>query len=221
MILVRLSKKNDVLCVPPELTAKMTVRVAVLEILCSGAEVISVSNVVAGEMEPTGKRVIAGIKEELRLAHLTHIPLNGSTEDNMVTSQTSVGVFVTGIAHEQQLKVNNISRSATLFAIGEPLVGKEVLAHPNLSATYELVRHLVKREEVLELVPVGSKGIVYEAKQLAHFNECQFALDEDFPTAWSNKSAGPATVLLMAVENSQAEAFRQKFSDAYIVGQLY
>jgi len=213
-------KEHDVLKVPPEQTGKMAVRVGLLEVMASGAEIIAVHDVVGAEMEPTGRRVINGIQEELQLAGLGQIELNGSTEENMATAQTSVGVIVIGLVNHSQLKVNNVKKEAILFGYGEPRMGKELLEKPVLEVTYDKVIELVKRDDVFELVPVGSKGILYEANLLAQLNDCTFIEEAECSHSWLNKSAGPATSLLIAVKPKDADAFRTVYPAAFVLGKL-
>lgn len=213
-------KPCDALKVPPELTGKMAVRVALLEVMASGAKIIAVNDVVGAEMEPTGRRVIAGIQEELQLADLGHVELNGSTEENMETVQTSVGVTVIGLAESSQLKVNHIKKDALLLGYGEPRMGNELLEKPDLEVTYEIIKEFVTREDVLELVPVGSKGILYEASHLAQLNDCAFIEKAECNPSWLNKSAGPATTVLIAVNYEGADAFMQAYPAAYVLGKL-
>lgn len=213
-------KPCDALKVPPELTGKMAVRVALLEVMASGAKIIAVNDVVGAEMEPTGRRVIAGIQEELQLADLGHVELNGSTEENMETVQTSVGVTVIGLAESSQLKVNHIKKDALLLGYGEPRMGNELLEKPDLEVTYEIIKEFVTREDVLELVPVGSKGILYEASHLAQLNDCAFIEKAECNLSWLNKSAGPATTVLIAINYEGADAFMQAYPAAYVLGKL-
>lgn len=213
-------KKHDTLHVPPKLTGKLTARVALLEVLSSGANIVGVSDVIGAEMEPTGKSVISGILEELTLAELSQIELNGSTEENMETHQTSVGVFITGIAKKEQLKLNNIKQNCSILAIGEPRMGQELLAKPNLEVTYQLVRDLVQSEEVFELVPVGSKGIRYEATQLAQLNGCNFIEDFSCSESWLKRSAGPSTTILLAVKSSAVDSYLENYPASYHIGRL-
>lgn len=213
-------KPCDALKVPPELTGKMAVRVALLEVMASGAKIIAVNDVVGAEMEPTGRRVIAGIQEELQLADLGHVELNGSTEENMETVQTSVGVTVIGLAESSQLKVNHIKKDALLLGYGEPRMGNELLEKPDLEVTYEIIKEFVTREDVLELVPVGSKGILYEATHLAQLNDCAFIEKAECNPSWLNKSAGPATTVLIAINYEGADAFMQAYPAAYVLGKL-
>ena len=213
-------KEFDVLSVQPELTGKLTTRVALLEIIASGADVVAISDVIGAEMNPTGKRIIAGIKEELQNAELSHLELNGSTEENMMTSQTSEGVMVIGVANASQLKINNISDDALLFGYGEPRMGQELLEKPDLEVSYNLVRQMLRRDDVLEIVPIGSKGIEFEATQLARLNSCSIIINAECSESWLVKSAGPSTSIIVAVIPSKAASFQAAFPDAFLIGEI-
>ncbi|MBC1805905.1 alpha-L-fucosidase [Listeria sp. FSL L7-0993] len=213
-------KANDGLMVAPEVTARLTLRVALMEMIASGAEVVSVSDVVGAEMEPTGKRVIAGLKDELVKANLSHIELNGSTEENMKVTQTSVGVLVTGFATKAALKLVNVHEAAVLFAFGTPIVGAEVLQKMAELPDYQLVKKLVADSAVLEVVPVGSKGMAYEANLLARLNDGVFVPSDTFSEAVMNKTAGPASVILAAVKVDDVTTFEREFLGAKRIGEL-
>ncbi|HAK1571214.1 TPA: alpha-L-fucosidase [Listeria monocytogenes] len=213
-------KAHDGLMVAPEVTARLTLRVALIEMIASGAEVVAVSDVVGAEMEPTGRRVIAGLKDELIKANLSHIELNGSTEENMKVTQTSVGVLVTGFATKAALKLINVHEAAVLFAFGEPIVGPEVLQKMTEMPDYRLVKKLVAHKAVLEVVPVGSKGMAYEAKLLARLNDGVFSASDTFSEEIMNKTAGPASVILVAVKASDVTVFEREFLGAKRIGEL-
>lgn len=213
-------KAHDGLVVTPEVTARLTLRVALLEMIASGADVVSVSDVVGAEMEPTGRRIIIGLKEELSKANLNHIELNGSTEENMKVTQTSVGVLVTGFATKAALKLINVHEAAVLFAFGEPIVGEEVLQKMTEMPDYLLVKKLVADSSVLEVVPVGSKGILYEANLLAKLNNRVFKETSSLDEISLNKTAGPASVILAAVKKRDRSIFEKHFSGAQYLGEL-
>lgn len=211
-------KEHDVLHVEPALTGKMTVRTALLEILATGAEVVAVTNMIGAEMHPTGEKIIAGIREELESAGLGHIILNGSTEDNMKTSQTSVSVVVNGIGEKAALKMNSIRKDAAIFGFGKPKVGEELLREPELEVNFKLIRQLAQHEHVMETVPVGSKGILTEAEKLAEVNNCIYRSTPACPEEWLRHSAGPSTAAIVAVDRAFAASFEAEFPQAYLVG---
>lgn len=214
-------KLHDSLTVAPELTGQLTLRVALLEMIATGAEVVAVSDVVGAEMEPTGRRIIAGLENELKKANLAHIELNGSTEENMEVAATSVGVLVTGFATRAALKITNVHQAAILFAFGEPIVGAEVLQKMDQMPDYQLVKRLIKDNAVLEVVPVGSKGMAYEANLLAHLNNGVFIPDDTLNDEKMNKTAGPASVILAAVRADLAAPFLKEYPSAKRLGAIH
>jgi selenophosphate synthetase-related protein len=195
-------KEYDVLKVSPFVTGKYTARVAILEILCSGADVVCLANTICNEMEVTGKKIIQGIEEELEEAGIGKIVLTGSTEENFATFATGFGVTAVGLVENKKLKVNNIKDEALLIVIGQPKVGEELLKSKKGDiANYSSIKMLLEFEKVYELVPVGSKGILYEVQQLAQNNNMQFILNHNIQID-INKSSGPSTVVVAAMEES-------------------
>lgn len=206
-------KEHDVLKVSPFISGKYTARVAILEILCSGAEVVCLANTICNEMEVTGREIIRGIEEELVEAGIGKIVLTGSTEENFPTFATGIGITAVGIAENKNLKVNNVKAEALLLAIGQPKVGEEILQSDKGDlADYNVLKTLLASKKVYEMIPVGSKGILYEVQQLAQNNNLQFIL-KDHIKMDINKSAGPSTVVVVAME----ECF---FQQTYIPGSV-
>jgi selenophosphate synthetase-related protein len=192
-------KENDNLKVPPYYTGKFAVRVPLFEVLSSGAQVITVTDAVCNEMNPTGNYIISGIKEELREANINNIVLTGSTEENIPTTATAVGVTVIGIANKKKLKVNNIKSGDILVSIGIPKVGHEIKLENDIEiASYKDIKKLLNTKGVMEIIPVGSKGIVYEANEAAKNNRLSISFFHDINID-IHKTAGPATVILAAI----------------------
>ena len=62
----------------------------------------------------------------------------------------------------------------------------------------EVLQQLLSLDYVQDILPVGSKGIKYEAELLAKLNQLHLELDPELKLDLE-KSAGPATVLLVTV----------------------
>ncbi|HBF74128.1 MAG TPA: hypothetical protein DDW71_02565 [Lactobacillus sp.] len=212
-------KKADVVAIDPAITAAYSLRVPLLELMCFGAHPITVIDTVGNEMVPTGERIISGVKAELARAQLSDIPLNGSTEDNMATLTTSIGITVIG-----RIQTANIPKPATVdltvFKLGTPYVGNEVVAHLNQIFSYDKVRQIRGNTDVVDMLPVGSKGVTYELDQMAQTNhlETHYLVDHDLPEL--NTSAGPATVVLVGVKKTRAKAVSQAFPELVAVAEL-
>jgi len=192
-------KERDVLKVPPFITGKYTTRVALLEVLCTGAEVICLTNTICNEMNPTGQEIIQGIEEELREAGIGKVVLTGSTEENFPTVATGLGITAVGLVETEKLKINNIKSDALLVVFGQPKVGQEVLKSSRDDIVgYSLIKQLLKEPEVYEIIPVGSKGILYEMQELARNNQLTISVNKDLEIDLI-KSGGPSTAVIAAV----------------------
>lgn len=213
-------KKGDILKVSPVYVGKFTARVAVLEVICSGAEIITIADAICNEMKPTGEEVIDGIKEELNKAKIDDIVLTGSTEENFITSSTGVGIIAAGICRNKDLKVNNVKRDAEILSIGHPLVGDEVItAQSDEIVSYETIYKLLNNNFIYEIVPVGSKGIAYEASQLSENNNMQIQFKN---TAGIDlkKSGGPATSVIAAANPVHVDEILRTIPDVNVIGSL-
>lgn len=192
-------KEQDVLQVSPQITGRYTARVAILEVLCTGAEVICLTSTICNEMNSTGKDMIEGIRAELQEAGINNVVLTGSTEENFPTVATGLGVTAVGMIQSSQLKVNSIKQQALLVALGQPRIGQEVLAGGgNDRVHYQLIKQMLKDDEVYEIIPVGSKGILYEMQELARNNRLNLIVNPDTKLDVM-KSGGPSTAVIAAV----------------------
>lgn len=213
-------KEGDVLKVPPFYVGSFTTRVALLEVMCSGAEVITITNNVCNEMEPTGLEIIKGIKKELSEAGVDEIVLTGSTEENFNTTSTAVGITVIGMAHFNKLKLNSVEKPSVIVTIGYPKVGSEIdLEKDKEIVTYSHIKQLQAFEQVYEIVPVGSKGIQYECRQLAKGNNLYLKLEEQ-KSIDLLKSGGPATCVIAAISEDILKDLLAKIPNINVVGRL-
>jgi hypothetical protein len=207
-------KEGDVLKLPPRIAGKFTARVALTEVLCSGATPVTITNGAACEMEPTGREVILGIQEELRHAGLNDIVLTGSTEENFTTSMTALAITVIGVAKEGELKFGRAVKGDKLLLLGRPSVGAEV--DLDSAGFYAQIRQLLSMPDVREIVPVGSKGVAHEAETLAALNGMSYVpYETEIDTI---KSAGPATCLLVLCTESSVNHILSLCPLGFIVG---
>lgn len=209
----------DVLKVPPYYVGKMTVRVGLLEVMCAGAEVVTVTDAVCNEMEPTGSEIIKGIQEELKAAGIRDVALTGSTEENFKTSSTGLGITVIGIASNNTLRVNRVKEEALIISIGLPKVGDEIdLDRDCEIVDYVSIQKLLAEDGVYEIVPVGSKGIAYEAEQLALNNNLVPCFESKLNVD-VKKSEGPATCVIAAINIDSLEKIQELVPNVNIIGR--
>lgn len=208
-------KEADAVQVDPGITAAFCLRVPLLELYCFGAKPICIVDLIGNEYQPTGAKMISGIKGEMARAGIPELPLNGSTEENMTTLTSSVGITVIGErAAGQTMPV--IDQDCDLLQLGEPYVGNEVVAHLETIFSYESVRQLRQEAGVLDMLPVGSKGVKYEANQMIQAgDQIAFLTEEDL-----EKSAGPATVILLAVTKAASEKLLARYPELRKIAEI-
>lgn len=216
-------KPSDYLNVSPELTARYCLRVALLELLAVNVNPTMTFNLIGNELNPTGQRMLEGIQTELNLAGYPKTLQNGSTEENMPTSMTSVSVLVVGEALNKDILIQRAEADNLVLQIGRRSVGPEVLEFEDKMIQYEDIKQLRAIPAVREIVPVGSRGILYEAETLAECNNLKFELEDNLiGDSDLIKSAGPATTVLMAVEQGIADSLLERFKEkeARVIGRL-
>lgn len=190
-------KVADDVKVSPKLVSQFCLRVALMEILALGGKPKLVVDTLSNEMDSTGKEMLAGIETELKKADLENqVAINGSTEENMPTTMTALGITVVAEIQREKLAYGNIQPGDYLYQVGLPYVGEAVIQNQEKIFSYQDMADLKAQVGVVELLPVGSKGILYEADQLARASDCSFQAAEQLEAG--EVSAGPATVLLVA-----------------------
>ncbi len=212
-------KPDDEVRVSPGITAAFSLRVPLLELICFGARPIVVTDTIGNELHPTGELMIAGIRAEMRRAGLGDLDLNGSTEENMSTQTTSVGLTVVGLS-EKSGQPEPQPAKLTVFQLGTPYVGNEVVAHLSTIFSYDRVRQIRQRPEVVDMLPVGSKGVIYETGQMAMTHQLAVTSPTDLEKPEYHQSAGPATVILIGVKSEKATTFQAAIPEVQYVTQL-
>jgi hypothetical protein len=200
-------KELDKVKVNGRVLGKFLARVALMDIISTGAFPMLLSVTLGVEKKPTGDEILEGIKRETRSLGLDpNQVLLEKTEDNFETVQTGVGLTVVGFANEDKLRIGKTCPGDLVVAIGRPKVGQEVIASEVRGEIADLknVIQLSQQSFVHDLLPVGGFGIASEAKMMAYGVGRQLRLKE-VKDLDLNKSAGPATVILATIDREKLE----------------
>jgi len=181
-------KLQDIVNVPDRVTAYFAARVALLEQWAAYAEPVSIliHNFSGGA---SWKNYVAGVTDLFHEAGLEVPPINGSSETNMDLVQSAMAVTIIGKKTEVRAQENR-----AWFTYGSPLVGDEVRNRLDEIASVALIHEAMKKGIVQQIWPVGSSGILQEVRLLTGNKESRVETMLD-----SIKSAGPSTVVLLAV----------------------
>lgn len=192
-------RKQDDIQVSYDIVSYFNFRVAWMECAAAGADPIAV---VVQNFSGDGawEALMKGIQRGMTELDID-LEITGSTETNFSLVQSAVGISVIG---KRKRKTNRYFPEKWLLGefkaavIGEPLVGNEVLENKQAISPLPLFQWFTIQEAVLSVIPVGSKGILYELEQLFRGREWQFKSQLDL-----EKTSGPATCFIVIY---QAEA---------------
>ena len=200
-------KIMDKVKVDGQVLGKFLARVALMDVISTGAFPLLLSVTLGVEKEPTGNNIIEGIKGEARSIGLDpNQVIMDNTEDNFETVQTGAGLTVVGFANEDELRLGKTCPGDLIIAIGKPKVGDEVILAEKKGEIADLrnVIQLSQKRYVHDIVAVGTFGIADEARMVAFSVGRQIKLNE-VKGLDLNKSAGPATVVLATIDKEKLE----------------
>ena len=205
-------KEFDVVKVDPEVVGFYTTQVALMEILAIGANPITVVNALAVEMDPTGLGIIRGVKRALKPLNLPEDQIvTGTTEENIPVCQTAMGMTIIGIINKNEFRKTTALKGDIAVVIGIPKVGDEVIADKGREIlTIDLMLKLIKYKEVNEILPVGSKGILYELGEMARTNDLKYCIEDDLLVD-VYRSAGPGTCAIISLNEKNYNLIKENF----------
>lgn len=195
-------KPADTVKVSGYLLGRFGARVALMELITSGARPFLLVDTLSVEMDPTGREIIAGIRDELASASLAgEVALNGSTEENVPVRATGMGVTVLGLCAAERFRPGGARPGDLAVCVGVPKSAPRDEVRLDDPAIMDLATAaaLARLEAVHDMLPVGSRGVAYEASQMAALAGLLFEPAPD-PGVDLAKSGGPATCCLVAVE---------------------
>ncbi len=200
-------KEMDKVKVNGTILGKFLGRVALMDVTATGAFPLMLSVTLGVEKNPTGNSILEGIKREARSIGLDpNQVLMENTEDNFETVQTGAGLTVVGFANEDEIRIGKTCPGDLIVAIGKPKVGNEVISAEVRGEIADLknVVQLSQKKYVHDISPVGGFGIASEARMIAYGVGRQLKLAEVLDLDL-NKSAGPATVILVTIDKEKLE----------------
>jgi len=180
---------------------RLAARVPLAEMIACGATPILLIDTLNVEQEPTGATIIAGIQDEMRDAGMDPAhALNGSTEDNVPTIATGVGIVVLGLAAEDRFRPGRAKAGDTVLCVGVPKSAPhyQVVSDDPTILRPSALRQLASLDVIGDILPVGSRGVAAEAHDLAAFAGLPFVPDAS-PAIDMAASGGPGTCCLITV----------------------
>ncbi len=201
------SKKYDQVKVDNRLIGYTSSMVALMEVLAFGARPVTVVNNLCVEMEPSGREILVGVRDALEeLDEFNMEYLTGTTEENIESLQTGIGITVIGIKPRELSYRTEAGDLAVV--LGLPKLGDEIREDMeeglNEIMTVRKMVELRKKPYIKEILPVGSKGIAYEWAELCRTNSLD---SEIIPDLMLNlgKSAGPASCSIVSLREEDFE----------------
>lgn len=215
------NKEFDVVKAPPHIVAHQTAKVVLAELLSMGFEPIVLSDGLAVEMNDTGKELIEGFSKALSMLKTCKVHMTGSTEENMKTSQTSMGVTCLGICDKDKLKYKKTKNTDICILIGLPLVGNEVVDNPDKILDISDYENLYLCDFINEILPVGSRGISSELNDLCNYNNLNFKYKDNISIDVA-KSAGPSCCCLITSHSSNTHKLEELINKPIeLLGSFY
>lgn len=222
------SSEMDLIKVEDELVGYFTARVCLIETLAFRSKPNLLINTLCVEMEGRGKRLLTGIKRAIQeyydaFSKSMDINITGSTEENIPTLQTALGITVMGeTMNALNRPIANIGDAVVL--IGLPKVGQEVIddisGGLNEMINFNSINLLSTNSNVIDILPVGSKGIRYELNLLQETHNKIIHKIEELKIDLE-KSAGPATCVLAVVrEQALEDVVNQLNQPITLIGKL-
>jgi hypothetical protein len=177
-----------------------TAFVALAETLAIGAEPLMVIDTFSVALDSYGKSILYGIKTAVSEAGLNpKDTVTGSSEENFRTLSTGIGVTVLGKLPTQDYSPVPTDNIYDAILVGFPCVGDQVLVNKSKILSLDVLKKLVRDDKIVDIIPAGSRGVLFEAKQLALGLGYEF-VEDLHDSELIRKSAGPATCAVAAVK---------------------
>ena len=200
-------KAADLVKVDGQRVGYYAAHVVLAETIAAGAEPFLLINALAVEADPTGQEILKGIRRAAEEAGLEQAAITGSTEENIPVSQTALGIMA--LARAPRWPLHHSKGGDILVLAGIPRMGDEVVRQEE-DHRLTLKRLLTLRREppftdlIKEILPVGSRGAIVEARALADTAGCRFSPFGNLPEL-VHASGGPSTCAILSLKEEKWE----------------
>ena len=204
-------KEHDYVKTPYEVVSYYGFRVAVMECMAAGGKPVSI--VMHNFCDNHAwDLLLAGVEKGLEEIGLKGaISVTGSTESNFAMLQSALGLIVLG--KRESTYVEEVSfEDRKVAVIGTPLIGNEVIEQEKDVIPLSLFHELCALDDVV-MVPVGSKGILYELKNM--LDDPSIVADSLICDVDVSKTAGPATCVLIAFKSELESLLQERCEHLY------
>lgn len=217
-------KPADTVYADARTVAHFALRVPLLEVICSGARPLAVIDNLCVELEPTGRVMLDEIRLLAAQAGIDPEAVTGSTEENVRTQATGIGVTVLGRIGPGGLLSGHSRIGDVVLCAGLPLSAPHDdvrIGHPS-QITVAAVSAAVASGLLHDALPVGSKGLTWEVAQLAESAGLRAVWVEQAGISLT-ASGGPASCVLMSCAPESVEAVRNTIggdTPVHVVAQI-
>lgn len=202
---------GDAVAASAETVAHFALRVPLLEVLCAGATPAIVADALTIAREGAGEAMMTHLRALAAEAGVPPEGVTGSTEENLPTRETGIGITVLGFlppdAPNRRARPGDV-----VLCAGLPLSApRDELypGHPGMVSVAE-VRAALESGLTHDALPVGSRGVGFEVGELACTAGLAASL-ADGPVSLSD-SGGPSSCVLFACREGDAPALASLFS---------
>lgn len=215
-------KPGDSYYATPQMCGHFAARVPLLELLCARAKPVMLIDTLCVEWDPVGQQIIEAIRDIASQVGLPPEAVNGSTEDNVATTTTGLGITAIGMMDEAaKVRAGGSVPGDIVLCLGAPRSAPHdeiCIGHPGLVAL-GTVMTVVRLGAVHDALPVGSKGCLWEAEQLA--------ASAGLVLSWKSgtkidphKSAGPSSCVLVSCSPENLGQVRELVPDGLPVAVI-
>lgn len=206
-------KPDDSYPASATIVAHFAVRVPLLELIAAGGTPEVIVDALSVELDPTGAEMIEEIRRIAASVFLGPERVTGSTEDNVASLATGIGITIIGSAIRSELRPGTSHPDDIVLCLGQPTSAPHdevVMNDPRMLSLTSLTA-VLGIDGVHDALPVGSKGVGHELAELARTSGLTVAHAEHGLDA--TKSGGPASCVLVSVAESAIDRVHAALPD--------